>query len=93
MAILTTINGIPLFSTEAEAVAWASSRGLVGFHTHEYQGQTGYMGGIDHSQALTNNPTIVEQPIIEEIETPEPNIIINNTSSSTSSSGGGGGGY
>jgi len=95
MAILTTINGIPLFSTQAEAVSWATSRGLVGSHTHQYKGQTGYMGGIDHNQALTNNPNIIEQPIIEEQEIIEPIIITNNTSSGTSSSegGGGGGGY
>ena len=28
--MLTTIDGIPLYSTIAEAVQWASSRGLTG---------------------------------------------------------------
>ena len=92
MPILTIIVGIPLYSTQAEAVAWASSRGLSGFHTHEYQGQTGYMGGINHNQAMINNPNIItEQPISELNE----NI---NTSPESfpatgGGSGGGGGGY
>ena len=84
MAILTTINAIPLFSTEAEAVAWASSRGLIGFHTHNYENTIGYMGGLSHNQALTNNPNIV----IEEETTNT-----NSNSGSRGSGGGGGGGY
>jgi len=92
MAILTVINGIPLFSTQAEAVSWGTTRSLLGFHTHQYQGQTGYMGGIDHSQALTNNPNIIEQPIIEEEEEQIINNPVNNTSYNMSG-GGGGGGY
>ena len=87
MAVLTTINGIPLFSIQAEAVAWASSRGLTGSHTHNYQGQTGYMGGINHNQALTNNSNIVTE---QNIPT-EDNNNNNNTNTSYSSSTGGGG--
>jgi len=49
--ILATIYGMPLYSTVEEALQYASNRGLVGYHTHEYQGQTGYMGGFDHSNA------------------------------------------
>jgi len=49
--ILTTIDGIPLFSTIAEAQSWASSYGISGTHTHNYQGQIGYMGGINHAQS------------------------------------------
>ena len=94
MGILTTINGIPLFSTQQEATSWGTSRGLIGFHTHQYQGQTGYMGGIDHSQALTNNPNIIEQPIIEEEEQEQIiNRPLNNTSFNRTIGGGGGGGY
>jgi len=51
MAILTTIDGIPLYSTEA--LAYAAANGLTGFHTHNYQGQIGYMGGATHGQAAT----------------------------------------
>ena len=50
--ILTTIDGIPLFSTVAEAQSWASSYGISGTHTHVYQGQTGYMGGSNHTQIV-----------------------------------------
>ena len=49
--ILTTIDGVPLYSTVEEALQWASSRNLTGYHTHDYQGQVGYMGGFDHSNA------------------------------------------
>jgi len=55
--ILTTIDGIPLFSTIEEAVQWGSNRGLAGYHTHGYQGQTGYMGGFDHSNARNTSRT------------------------------------
>lgn len=53
--ILTTIDGIPLYSTVEEALQWASNRGLTGYHTHNYQGQTGYMGGVSHSNARSNS--------------------------------------
>tara|TARA_Y100001937_G_scaffold1618_1_gene2109 strand:+ start:664 stop:870 length:207 start_codon:yes stop_codon:yes gene_type:complete len=51
MSLLTNINGVPLYSTIQEALNWAASKGLSGYHTHQYQGQTGYMGGINHNQA------------------------------------------
>ena len=80
MSLMTTIDGIPLFSTVAEAQSWASSYGISGYHTHSYQGQTGYMGGASHGQ-------IVRAVIsINNNTTPAP-------SSQTSSSGVGGGGY
>ena len=62
MSVLTTINGIPLFSTIQEARAWALANGLSGYHTHNWQGITGYMGGSDHSiatGATTPTPTTV----------------------------------
>lgn len=54
MAIIGSIDGIPLFATPREAVQWANSKGLSGFHTHNYQGQVSYMGGANHSKALDN---------------------------------------
>ena len=51
MSVITTIAGIPLYSTIQEATAWARANGLSGFHTHGWQGQTGYMGGSSHSAA------------------------------------------
>lgn len=52
MAKLTTIDSIPLFTTPQEALSWASENGCSGYHTHVYQGQTGYMGCLSHSQLL-----------------------------------------
>jgi len=46
--IMTYIDGIPLYTTIEEAEAWASNYSITGYHTHEYQGQTGYMGGTSH---------------------------------------------
>tara|TARA_B100000424_G_scaffold261056_1_gene245551 strand:+ start:285 stop:1076 length:792 start_codon:yes stop_codon:yes gene_type:complete len=53
MAIITSIDGIPLYSTQQEALTYAQENGLDGFHTHIFQGQTGYMGGKDHNNAVT----------------------------------------
>ena len=53
MSVLTTIGGVPLFSTSGEAIAWATARGIQGTHTHQYQGQTGYMGGATHNEAAS----------------------------------------
>ena len=55
MAILTTIGGVPLFTTLQEALAWARSRGLNGYHIHNWQGQRGYMGGFTHSGSTGSN--------------------------------------
>ena len=54
MSVLTTIGGIPLFSTSAEAQSWAQSNGVTGVHTHLFQGQTGYMGGSSHGAAVSS---------------------------------------
>ena len=55
MGILTTIGGIPLFSIPQEALDWALVRGLQGYHTHVYNGQTGYMGGPTHGRAASSS--------------------------------------
>tara|TARA_R110000782_G_scaffold241097_1_gene327562 strand:- start:522 stop:758 length:237 start_codon:yes stop_codon:yes gene_type:complete len=57
MSVLTNINGIPLFSTLQEALNWGSSNSLVGYHTHVYNGQTGYMGGANHVSAINTTTT------------------------------------
>ena len=51
MPIITTIDGLPLFTTVEEALIWATATGMVGYHIHIVNGQTGYMPGVDHSQA------------------------------------------
>mgnify|MGYP003118333038 CR=1 FL=1 len=78
MAVLTMIGGVPLYSTVAEALAYAAANGLSGYHTHVYQGQVGYMGGATHGAAATPSSGFSNN---------------NNTSSGTTNSGGGGGGY
>ena len=86
--ILTTIDGMPLYSTSPEAVAHAIRIGLQGYHTHVFRGRTGYMAGVNH-QAIqqrsqrTNTPNAT--PVAQ--QTPP------RTSNNTSSSSGGGGGY
>ena len=95
MAVLTTISGIPLFTTIQEAIEWAASVGLTGYHTHQYQGMTGYMGGSNHNNAITGNinatiPT-TQQP---QQPTPLPQTTMGSSvGGSGGSSGGGGGGY
>ena len=88
MALLTRINNRPLYSTIQEAVAWGASRGLTGTHTHQYQGQTGYMGGATHDQALN-----VNENNINTNTTPSPSPNIPSPSGSGGGGGGGGGGY
>ena len=78
MAVLTMIGGVPLYSTVAEALAYAAANGLSGYHTHVYQGQIGYMGGATHGAAATPSSGFSNN---------------NNTSGGTTSSSGGGGGY
>ena len=87
MAILTTIGGVPLFTTLQEALAWASANRLNGYHTHNWQGQVGYMGGANHLQATglpvnSNAPAQAPSPQAS----PPP-------SSSSGGGGSGGGGY
>ena len=86
--ILTTIDGIPLYSTIAEALQWAQSRGLNGYHTHIYQGQTGYMGGFTHNTATVQNRVTLSSP-----QQGSTTSASSSTTSSSGSSGGGGGGY
>jgi len=81
MARVGVIDGIPVFSTVQEALAWAAQNGLSGYHRHSY----GYMGGTSHSQAVNSNkPTITQS---------QPNTSTSSSVSSSSGSSGGGSGY
>tara|TARA_A100000172_G_scaffold51427_3_gene32362 strand:- start:147 stop:398 length:252 start_codon:yes stop_codon:yes gene_type:complete len=83
MSLITHIDNVPLFTTIAEAETWGDQYGLTGYHEHTVLGQTGYMGGVTHSQ-------IVAAMVGGTVQTRL------NASQSTSSSGGssgGGGGY
>ena len=77
--ILTTIDGIPLFSTPQEAIDWANQNNAQGYHTHSYQGQIGYMGGATHASAVAS----LTAP-------PTPTPTVSSSSSSSGSSGGSG---
>ena len=48
MSLIALLDGIPLYSTEEDAIAWGESLGITGLHTHVFQGQTGYMAGANH---------------------------------------------
>ena len=63
MALLTNLNGIPLYSSEREALDYAAAAGLTGYHTHTYQGQIGYMGGATHDQAVDDINTLPQNQV------------------------------
>jgi len=75
MAVLTTIDKVPLFTTIQEALNWAADHGCSGYHVHNYQGQAGYMGCANHADA----PSMAQ------------NTPPNTSSSGSSSTSGGGG--
>jgi len=85
MSVLTTIGGIPLFSTPQEALQWGLSRGLQGYHTHTYNGQIGYMGGSTHGQAAS--PSQGLNGSNQTTNTPETNNGSGNTGSGNIGSG------
>jgi|TARA_R100001443_G_scaffold7989_2_gene17327 hypothetical protein len=104
MSILTTISGVPLFSTIFEARSWAIENGCRGHHVHRFKGQNGYMGCTGHNQAsdtllnISTTPRVVSRNINTTTNTNmNRNMPINRTvsgGSSTSTGGsGGGGGY
>ena len=77
MAIIGNIRGLPVFDKKEEAIVWGKRNGLTGYHTHNMNGTTGYMGGSDHAKAVQKARGVT-------------NITIPTT---TRTSGGGGGGY
>lgn len=78
MPILTYIDDIPLFTSKSEAIAWGatSSPRLIGYHTHEYEGQTGYMAGRFHKANLNLKQRSNYQNYIREAN--QANIILSN---------------
>tara|TARA_Y100001938_G_scaffold139542_1_gene206545 strand:- start:34 stop:303 length:270 start_codon:yes stop_codon:yes gene_type:complete len=57
MAILGNIDGIPVYTTIGEALAWAANNDQEGYHQHTIGGVIGYMGGTHHAAAVSGvNP-------------------------------------
>lgn len=57
MAILGNIDGIPVYTTIGEALAWAANNDQEGYHQHTIGGVVGYMGGATHNNAVSGvNP-------------------------------------
>ena len=86
MGIITKIDGIPLYNTREEASNWAIANGLSGYHVHVYRTKVGYMGGVDHSTAVSlpeMNQSTSERQIPEAQETQQQNIIIQPTRTQT----------
>jgi len=107
MAVLTIIAGVPLYTTVQEALTWAAGNNCTGYHTHNHQGQQGFMGCTNHLQAsgmpLNSNaprptlpPAQSNAPTVRPPVTTTPRVSSSSSSSfsgsSGSSSGGGGGG-
>ncbi len=47
---MTMLNGIPLYTTKREALVWAKSKGIKGYHKHVVKSRVGYMGGYNHAE-------------------------------------------
>ena len=97
MSLITHIDGVPLFTTIAEAELWGSQYGLTGFHTHTVLGQVGYMGGTDHAtitSAMQGGPvnTITTQQIVRPSNISSMGVSSGGGGGSSSGGGGGGGG-
>ena len=93
MAILTVIDGVPLYTTSREALDWADSRGLTGYHTHVFDGQTGYMGGTSHQQAFLGSTNIIAPgSVVDSIGTVT-SVSTIGPPAGGGAMGGGGGGY
>ena len=61
MAVITRINGVPLFSSIQEALRWGRFNRLKGgYHVHYWEGQKGYMGGNNHSELAKRRPMKID---------------------------------
>jgi len=89
MSLITHIDGVPLYTTIAEATLWGRQYNLTGYHTHNVLGQVGYMGGTNHADIVAAMRLGVVNPIqpAELRSTTNQSLPTQNTSSS------GGGGY
>jgi len=54
MSLLTTIDQVPLYTTIEEALIWGTQYNITGYHTHVYNGVTGYMPGENHEQITSS---------------------------------------
>ena len=64
MAVITRINGIPLFSSVRGALRWCKFNRLKnGYHIHYWEGKKGYMGGKNHLEVAKRRPIKID-PII-----------------------------
>ena len=92
MGIITYIDNIPLFTTKREALDWGFENGLLGphvlnnngYHVHKWRGQTGFMGGINHRQAMGKQSTSLSPTTIP---TPTPTPTQQATPTQSSSGG------
>ena len=64
MSLITHIDGVPLYTTIAEAQLWARQYGLSGYHSHTVLGQVGYMGGTNHNDIVAAVRRGVVNPIV-----------------------------
>ena len=53
MSLLTIIDQVPLYTTIEEALVWGTQYNITGYHTHVYNGVTGYMPGQTHEQIIS----------------------------------------
>ena len=54
MPVVTTIDGIPTYTTIEEALAWASQYGITSYHVHVVAGEITYMGGATHDEITSS---------------------------------------
>ena len=93
MSLITHIDGVPLYTTLAEAELWASQYNLPGYHTHNVLGIVGYMGGASHEDITTAMQLGVINVLDPELLREANLNSLPLTPRSTTSSSGGGGGY
>jgi len=94
MSLITHIDGIPLYTTLAEAELWASQYNLPGYHTHNVLGTVGYMGGASHEDITTAMQlgviNVLDPELLREANL---NSLPSTLQPTTTSSSSGGGGY